>query len=45
MKDQKTPQPIEKGWQPRTPNTPEPRGGYQPTTGEQRPVQPPPKQL
>jgi len=37
-----------KGWQPiphKVPDGPEPRGGYQPTTGEQKPVKPPPKTL
>jgi len=37
--------PVEKGWQPKpqVPNRPEPAGGYQPTTSEDKPVQPPPK--
>lgn len=47
-KDQKTPTkvPVEKGWQPSQqtpPPKPTPDAGYQPTTSEQRPVDPPPK--
>ena len=45
---QTPPNPLQRGWQPspqKTPTTPDPKGGYQPTTGEQKPVEPPPKEL
>lgn len=37
--------PLREGWQPRPqqPRPPENRGGYQPTTGENKQVKPPPK--